>query len=271
MPRAVSSTSSINEYRPVMDTTHSPQAPRHAFKLGIVGGIGPAATVDFMSKIIRNTNARRDQDHLRLVVEHNPHIPDRTANLLSGGEDPTDAIYDACRRLEANDATAIAMPCNTAHAYIARIQPRLTIPILNMLTETVDNIERNWCGRGRPTVGLLATSGTIASAVYHKAAAERSLELIVPDAKHQQYVMSAIYGERGVKAGYVDGACKTALLRALRHLARRGASVIILGCTELPLILEQNPAFRIDDQTVALLDPTDILARRCVAMAGGPV
>lgn len=252
-----------------MDTTHSPRFPRQTFKLGIVGGIGPAATVDFMSKIIRNTNARRDQDHLRLVVEHDPNIPDRTAYLLGGGEDPTDALYDACRRLEANDATVIALPCNTAHAYIARIQPRLSIPIVNMLSETAAHIERNWCRLGRPTVGLLATSGTIASAVYHNAVAERSLELIVPDAEHQQYVMSAIYGERGVKAGYVEGECKTALLRAIWHLARRGATVIILGCTELPLILEKNPAFRIDEHTVALLDPTDILARRCVEMAGG--
>jgi aspartate racemase len=250
-----------------MNTTHSPQPTRQAFKLGIVGGIGPAATVDFMSKIIRHTDARRDQDHLRLVVEHNPHIPDRTANLLHGGEDPTQALLDACRRLEANDATAIALPCNTAHAYVARIQPRLSIPIVNMLSETVAHIERHW--RGRPTVGLLATSGTIATAVYHEAAAGRSLDLIVPDAQHQQDVMNAIYGERGVKAGYVDGECKDALLRAIRHLARRGARVLILGCTELPLILEQNPAYRIDGHTVALLDPTDILARRCVEMAGG--
>jgi aspartate racemase len=91
----------------------------------------------------------------------------------------------------------------------------------------------------------------------------------VPDAAHQQDVMEAIYGERGVKAGYVDGACKEALLRAITHLARRGARVMILGCTELPLILRQNPAYRIDDYTVAILDPTDILARRCVEMAGG--
>jgi aspartate racemase len=218
-----------------------------------------------MSKIIRNTDARCDQEHLRLVVEHNPHIPDRTANLMGGGEDPTQALYDACKRLEANEATLIALPCNTAHAYIARIQPHLSIPIVNMLHETVAHIERHWTGH--PTVGLLATSGTIGSGVYHAAAAGRALNLIVPDGQHQQYVMEAIYGERGVKAGYVDGPCKEALLRALAHLAERGASVVILGCTELPLILEQHPAYRIGAQTVVLLDPTDLLARYCVAIA----
>jgi len=248
-----------------MNSPHSLGNTGHAFKLGIVGGIGPAATVDFMSKIIRNTDARCDQEHLRLVVEHNPQIPDRTANLLGGGEDPTQALYEACKRLEANEATLIALPCNTAHAYIARIQPHLSVPIANMLHETVAHIERHWTDR--PTVGLLATSGTIGAGVYHAAAAGRALDLIVPDGQHQQYVMEAIYGERGVKAGCVDGPCKEALLRALAHLAERGATVVILGCTELPLILEQHPAYRIGAQTVALLDPTDLLARYCVAVA----
>lgn len=235
------------------------------FKLGIVGGIGPAATVDFMRKIILNTGARRDQDHLRLVVEHNPQIPDRTANLLGGGEDPTNALFEACLRLQDSEATLIALPCNTAHAYIERLQPRLAVPIINMLSETIAHIEAHW--PGRPTVGLLATSGTVASGVYRQAAAGRRLDLLVPDAEHQQYVMDAIYGKRGVKAGYVDGECKEILLRAISHLALRGANAIILGCTELPLVLEQNPCYRIGECEVALLDPTEILARSCVAIA----
>ncbi|NVE00122.1 aspartate/glutamate racemase family protein [Massilia sp. BJB1822] len=252
-----------------MNTTQLSQKPSPAFKLGIVGGIGPAATVDFMSKIIRNTQARCDQEHLRLVVEHNPQIPDRTANLLDGGADPTQALYEACKRLELNEATHIALPCNTAHAYIARIQPLLSVPIVNMLTETVAHIERHW--PDHPQVGLLATSGTIASGVYHEAAAGHALDLIVPDASHQAYVMEAIYGEHGVKAGYVDGACKEVLLRALAHLAGRGAGIVILGCTELPLILNQQADYRIGTHMVALLDPTDLLARHCVAVARGGI
>lgn len=243
------------------------EAPRRApvFKLGIVGGIGPAATVDFMQKIIRNTDARRDQDHVRLIVEHNPQIPDRSANLIDAGEDPTLALYSACKRLEENGAALIAMPCNTAHAYVARLAPSLRTPIVNMLAETVDHIERHWAGHAK--VGLLATTGTVDSGVYHAAARGCPFELIVPDARHQQDVMSAIYGERGVKAGFTDGECKAALLRALAHLVERGATVVILGCTELPLLLPQHPAYDIGGRTVALLDPTDILARRCVALS----
>jgi aspartate racemase len=239
---------------------------RAVFRVGIVGGVGPAATVDFMQKIIRNTRAERDQDHIRLVVDHNPEIPDRTANLIGHGSDPTLALYSACRRLEANGAALIAIPCNTAHAYVARLAPGLSTPIVNMLSETVRHIREHYPGHAK--VGLLATSGTIASGVYHDAARGAHFELVVPDALHQDLVMEAIYGKEGVKAGFVEGTCKEALQRALTHLAERGATVAILGCTELPLLLPEHPAYAVDGRTIALLDPTSILARRCVALAG---
>jgi len=88
------------------------------FKIGIVGGVGPAATVDFMDKVIKRTNADRDQDHIKMVVEHNPQIPDRTENLISGGTDPTVSLYAACKKLESQSADLIAIPCNTAHAFV---------------------------------------------------------------------------------------------------------------------------------------------------------
>jgi len=260
---------------PIVDThqvyvdhalAHPEPQPARTFKLGIVGGIGPAATVDFMQKIVRHTAAERDQDHIRLIVDHNPQIPDRTANLVANGTDPTLALYSACKRLEANGASAVAMPCNTAHAYVERIQPNLATPIVNMLTETVRHIAAH-C-QGHDTVGLLATSGTVASRVYHDAARGSPFDVIVPDDAHQAEVMDAIYGSRGVKAGYTAGRCKESLLAALAHLARRGATVVILGCTELPLVLPEHPAFDVAGKTVVLLDPTAILARRCVALAG---
>lgn len=107
------------------------------FKIGVVGGVGPAATVDGMSKIVVNTPARKDQEHIKVVVEENPQIPDRTDNSLNGGRDPTIALYATCKRLEEDEASVIAIPCNTVHAYIARIQSLLSIPIVNMLHETM--------------------------------------------------------------------------------------------------------------------------------------
>jgi aspartate racemase len=246
---------------------HCQPPPPHGFKIGIIGGVGPAATVDFMDKIIHNTAAKRDQDHIKLIVDHNPQIPDRTANLIGTGEDPTLAIYAACKRLEANHADLIAIPCNTAHAYVERIAANLRIPIVNMLFETVSHI-REYYGE-RATVGLLATTGTIASRVYHDAAQGAAFKLIVPDEAHQALVMNAIYGETGVKAGFVDGRCKDELLLALEHLVRRGATLVILGCTELPLLVSQSVDFEVAGQSIAVLDPTDILARRCVSLAQG--
>jgi len=260
---------------PVMDSNQAyvdyalalpPQTPPQAFKIGIVGGVGPAATVDFMDKIISNTHAGRDQEHLKLIVDHNPQIPDRTANLIGDGEDPTLAIYAACKRLEANHANLIAIPCNTAHAYVQRISGQIAIPIINMLHETVRHVERHYAGHRR--VGLLATTGTVRSRVYHDAAAGAAFDLLVPDEAHQALVMRAIYGERGVKAGYVEGKCRDDLMQALAHLVEAGASVVILGCTELPLLLQEDTAFPLGDRCIVLLDPTAILARRCVEAAG---
>ena len=241
------------------------EVARRPFKVGVVGGVGPAATVDFMNKIVRNTPAKRDQEHVKVVVEQNPQIPDRTENLIGEGADPTVALYSTCKKLEADDADLIAIPCNTAHAFVERIQPYLSIPIINMLYETVAYVRQHYPERNR--VGLLATSGTIRSRVYHDIIEKAGLALLTPDEAHQAKVMNAIYGEKGVKAGYTEGECKEDLLAALAHLVERGAEVAILGCTELPLLLAQNDDFRVAGKSVVLLDPTEILARKCVALS----
>ncbi|WP_063912431.1 aspartate/glutamate racemase family protein [Pseudomonas sp. p21] len=256
----------INELYATFATQGS-NAPRELpFKLGIVGGVGPAATVDFMGKVVASTPAGRDQDHIKMVVEQNPQIPDRTASLLNDETDPTMAMYATCKRLESAGANAIAIPCNTAHAFVERIQEHLRVPIVNMLTETIDWIRKAY-GRDK-TIGLLATSGTVASQVYHQAASRAGLEIVVPAPDYQKLVMEAIYGERGIKAGFTEGLCRDQLLIAAEHLSEVGATVLILGCTELPLVLSHCDAYELGSRTVALVDPTLILARRCVALAG---
>ncbi len=241
-------------------------AAARPYKIGVVGGVGPAATVDFMNKVVAHTPADRDQDHIKMIVDHNPQIPDRTANLIGDGADPTIPLYSACKTLEAEGADMIAIPCNTAHAYVERIQRYLAIPIVNMLFETVAHIRR--AHTDCRTVGLLATAGTVASRVYHEMLDAGGLRTVAPDQAQQDLVMRAIYGERGVKAGYTDGQCREDLLQALENVVDKGAEVAILGCTELPLILPQSSAFEIAGKTVALIDPTDILARKTVDLSG---
>ncbi|AXP02390.1 amino acid racemase [Pseudomonas fluorescens] len=255
----------INEIYADFATLDQQQPRRPPFKLGIVGGVGPAATVDFMAKVVANTPAGKDQDHIKMVVEQNPQIPDRTANLLRDETDPTMAMYATCKRLESAGANTIAIPCNTAHAFVERIQPHLRVPIVNMLTETVEWIVHKY-GSGK-AIGLLATSGTVQSQVYHQAARHAGLQVLTPGVDYQAMVMDAIYGPRGIKAGFTQGLCREQLLLAAEHLCELGAGVLILGCTELPLVLEHCEAFDINGHTVALVDPTMILALKCVALA----
>ncbi|MGF6610314.1 aspartate racemase [Paraburkholderia sp. WSM4175] len=241
--------------------------PERTFRLGVVGGIGPAATVDFMAKLVRHTPAARDQDHIRIMVEQNPQIPDRTAALLERGDDPTLALYAACKTLEDGGADLIAIPCNTAHAFVERLQPALRVPIVNMLTCTADYLRETFPGLRE--VGVLATSGTLASRVYEQALDARGLVQIAPSATAQARLMNAIYGPRGVKAGHASGECCEDLAAAVDDLLARGVQVIVLACTELPLLLRDPVLACPGGRVVRLVDPTEVLARRCVAYALG--
>src|SRR5882757_223803 len=239
--------------------------PQRPFRLGVVGGVGPAATVDFLQKVIRSTPARRDQDHLRLLVEQNPQIPDRTEHLVGQGVDPTLALYATCKKLQAGEADLIAIPCNTAHAFVERIQPHLDIPIMNMLTVTVSHVRESF-----PTlrkVGVLATNGTISSGIYRRALEEHGLREVVPQPALQTRVMTAIYGLQGVKAGLTSGQCVDDIGAAIDDLISQGVDVIILGCTELPVLFPRLELTRQSGQRVTLVDPTEILAMRCVSRA----
>lgn len=241
--------------------------PERHFKVGVLGGVGPAATVDFMAKLVRNTPAARDQDHIKVMVEQNPQIPDRTEALLGGGDDPTLALYAACKTLEEGGADLIAIPCNTAHAFVERIQPSLTIPIVNMLTCTADYLREAFPGVRE--VGVLATSGTLASRVYETALAARGFVQIAPAEVAQARLMNAIYGPCGAKAGYLSGECDDDVAAAVDDLVAQGVQVIVLGCTELPLLLRGSTLARPGRPVVRLVDPTDVLAKRCVAYALG--
>ncbi|MGN6649024.1 amino acid racemase [Trinickia sp.] len=249
----------------VVHGEYASRAP--AFKIGVVGGVGPAATVDFMQKIVRNTPAVRDQDHIKLLVEQNPQIPDRTENLVGNGADPTVSLYATCKKLEAGDADVIAIPCNTAHAFVEQIQPYLNVPIVNMLSVTADFLRATFPMLRE--VGVLATSGTIASGVYERSLTAAGLVQVTPPPALQERVMRAIYGPRGVKAGYTSGECMDDIVTACDALMERGCQVIILGCTELPLLLPQGERSSASGRTAWLVDPTELLAKRCVAYARG--
>lgn len=226
--------------------------------IGIIGGMGPLATCDLFRKIIESTDAAKDQDHVRVVIDSNTQIADRTSAILAGGEDPVPEMVKSARYLEQIGADVLIMPCNTAHYFYDRIAPCVKIPILHMIRETAGAVSR----RGIRTVGLLATDGTVRSGVYRKAFEEAGIKALVPDAAGQQAVMDVIY--KGVKAGNMD-IDLGGFTAAMDDLTARGAEVLVLGCTELPVAFD---AFGIDRPAI---DPTQVLAEAAVRFAGAPV
>lgn len=223
--------------------------------IGILGGMGPAATADFYAKLVSMTPGHSDQDHLRTVIWSDPTIPDRTEALLGNGPDPTPWLLNGSRVLRAAGATVIAIPCNTAHAFVPRIADHVGLPIVHMIGEVARHLTTL-----RPTVrttGLLATTGTVHAGLYQEWLDRYGIRLALPDPGQQNEVMAAI---RAVKAGN-RGAATASLAAAARQLTGQGAQAIIAGCTEIPLGL---PADAVD---VPLVDPAVILAQALVRRA----
>ena len=222
--------------------------------IGILGGMGPAATADFYSKLVSMTPVHSDQEHLRAVIWSDPTIPDRTEALLGRGPDPTPWLLHGCRVLREAGATVIAIPCNTAHAFVPRIADQIGLPIIHM----IDEVAKHLATLEPPvrTAGLLATTGTMREGLYQQWLDRVGIDLVLPDPASQDLeVMAAI---RAVKAGERGIAATEPLRRAAKRLVDRGAQAIIAGCTEIPLGL--SPA-ALD---VPLLDPAVVLARALI-------
>lgn len=225
--------------------------------VGILGGMGPLATADLYRKIILATPAARDQDHLHVVIDADPSVPDRTAALRGEAPDPTPWLLRGARRLEAAGVAFIVVPCNTAHAFLPAVRPHVAIPILDMIAETAARVHADFPAARR--VGVLATRGTVESGLYHRALAAEGLEALTPDAAAQDRLVGAAIA--AVKAGDTSAAVGMLVVEAGRGLVAAGAEVLLAACTELPLVLTaaNSPA--------PLLDPTQALAEAAVREA----
>jgi aspartate racemase len=224
--------------------------------LGILGGMGPEATIELFWRIVASTPARTDQEHLHLLIDNDPKIPNRTAAILGEGEDPLPRLAAAARRLEAGGAGCLVIPCNTAHHWLPALREAVGIPILDMIAETAGRIAAL---EPRPRiVGLLATTGTIRTGLYQTALGKHEIDVITPDEPFQAQVMEAI--ER-IKAK--DHDVKAGLLSLAGSLIDRGAGAVIPGCTELSLLIGPN------DLPCPVIDPLSILAQVGIAWAQG--
>lgn len=226
--------------------------------IGVLGGMGPLATVDLYRKIIEATPATRDQEHLHVIIDADPSVPDRTEALLYGGTDPTPWLLAGALRLARAGASFIVVPCNTAHAFLPRIAADVPVPFLDMVEETAGRLAAMLPPNA--SVGILATTGTIASGLYHRALAARGLQAVTPGDDGQARVTAAI---AAVKAGRIDRETTELVRSTAQAVLDQGAQAVVLACTELPLVLQPG------DVPAPLIDPTRVLAEAAVAVARG--
>ena len=229
--------------------------------IGILGGMGPEATADLFLRIIRLVPASRDQDHPRVIIDSNSQIPDRTAAIKGEGPSPLPALIETALNLQRAGAQLIAMPCNSAHYWYDEIARAVSVPVLHMIrltAQAASSALRQHPDKQAGPVLLLATTGTVQSGLYRQAFDELGLKLVTPSPERQAQVMEAIYR---VKAGKPASARPLALEVVAAEVERLNPSAVVLGCTELPLIMNQG------DVDVPLVDSTDVLARAAVRMA----
>lgn len=229
--------------------------------VGILGGMGPEASVRFLELLVRNTDAAADAEHVPAILHSRPQTPDRTAAILHGGESPVPWLVRGAAALEAAGADFLVMPCVTAHYFWPQVAPQTRLPFVHLLQAALGDLQET--RPGIKTVGLLATNGTVRARVVHDVFEPAGIRLLLPSESDQERVMEAIYGKQGIKAGVTTGRPREIVCEIALRLISTGAEAVMAGCTEIPLSLK--PA----DLSVPLVEPLCSGARACIRQAGG--
>jgi len=224
-------------------------------KLGVLGGMGPMATVDFLRKLVDRTPAQDDHEHIPTIVHSVPQLPDRMRAIFDGGASPLPKLMEAIETLRSAGAVCIAMPCNTAHYWYDDFAPAARVPFLHIADAALATLGMNI----QPSVrlGLLGTRGTLKAGFYQKRFAARQVDCIIsaPD-DQENFVDPAI---KAIKANDL-GRATPLIERAAERLLEQGASSIVLACTEIPVVLDRfQPAL-----AARCVDVTSALAEACI-------
>lgn len=223
--------------------------------LGVLGGMGPLASAQFMLRLTLLTPALRDQDHIPAILWSDPRVPDRTAARIAGGEDPLPALIRGIRGLESAGATAIAIPCNTAHGWFEGMQDATPLPILHIVDAAESELLRLGVAPG--PIGLMGTAGTLAMRLYQGRLDSRGWTCLTPTEEEMDRLVTP--GIALVKANDVTAAYPP-LAEAARLLVARGARAVVLGCTEIPLGIAAGAPL-----PFPVCDTIDALARAAIA------
>ncbi len=225
--------------------------------LGVIGGMGPEATAYFYEEVIAHTRALRDQDHIDMVILSHASMPDRTEAINTGEYDALlKAMKGEIEKLEKCGAGNIAIPCNTSHFFIDKIQAMTDIPVINMIDETARTIAEGEIKVRK--VGIMATDGAVKTGLYQNACSKYGLESDIPDPEYQKKVMSLIYDD--IKAGKLGDEDK--FHDAVCNLQEKGCNVIILACTELSVYKKHHKV------PAHCIDALDVLVRESILRSG---
>ena len=226
----------------------------HARTVGVIGGMGPAATVHFMGRVLDLTPAASDQDHLRLIVDNNSGVLDRNAAVAGNGPSPAPVLVAMARGLERAGAEMLVMPCNTAHAFAGAIVAASDLPFIDLIEAAADEAAARKVSR----VGVLAADGCLQAGLYQHAFARRRIEPVLLEPRAQARFMALLHA---IKAGDRGADVRSGMRVLADELVGAGAQALVAGCTEVPLVL--GP----EDVAVPLTDSLDALARATIAAA----
>jgi len=220
--------------------------------IGIIGGMGPAATLDLLTKFYACSEAQSDQEHVRVLADIDPTIPDRTEAILSGNTAGVMAhLRKNAQGLILQGADMLAMPCNTAHAFAEELRRHISVPLVSIIDVTVEMIKL----QGLRKVGIMATDGTLAARLYLHQLEAAGIAPVIPDQNEQAALMRAIYAFKGGESQESSRMAQG----IYRSLLGAGAEQVVAACTELPILLEG----------MAVIDPTRLLAQRLARLAVG--
>lgn len=226
------------------------------YLVGVLGGMGPAATADFMQKLIDLTDAGNDQQHVPVLVSSIPNIPDRGACLLKGGVSPLPALLDRLRMLENAGAACIVIPCNTAHYWFPQLKAATSVEMLNLIDVVAEAVRE----AGFSKVGVLATDATLVTGLYQSALERFGIGCVIPEGATQQAVMDGIFA---LKAG-ASASARHYFEAPYQYLQQQKVDAIILGCTEIPIAL----ADEVRNRPAYFLDSNKILAQAVIRWYG---
>ena len=225
--------------------------------LGIIGGMGPQATADLYQKIIDLTPASKDQEHIHVIIDSYAQIPDRTANILHGGEDPAPYLARSAKLLENAGAEALLMPCNTAHYFADSAFSDIKIPLISIVESALSELKR--VAPDAKTVIPISTTGTKAGKMYENALARDGYTVLELPQDIQNDIMSAIYD--GVKKGRTAEVLPM-FQKTLDTIARElKPDAMIAACTEIPILMEHAKS------DIPVIDATLALAKAAVDFA----